>query len=182
LNATTRMTDDIQELTREIKDIEEAISKSYVANLLIEGPSKWEWWRVKKGEWENLSATGKMEWLTGLLDKMAKEYGVHSDTSVMDKESGDISVTVYGLKSPRISESCKAELASYHKLGDEEKDEAFDKMESDGPLEWLYFFEDVYPSSHLIYVHYSTNVEAYGIFCETYKDMLDVVHLVLGAS
>jgi hypothetical protein len=154
--------------------------------IFVEHPSKWEWWRVKDGEWDNLSRTGRMDWLAGELIEMAKEYGLHSDLPVLKRETDDVSIIVYGLKTPPITKATIDKVDEFSGLGiddwTDEVDKKHDEMLEDEGCSFYYFFKDVYPSSHLVYVHYSNIIEAYGVFCASWKDMLDVVSLVSGGK
>lgn len=161
-------------------------------------PVRWEWWAVKKGEW--IRFTYEMDWLAGELLEMAREYGVISDTPILDIDKQFMSITVYGLRHIPISANaiqavveCKniSRLAGEARsAGNDEmatelegKEEAvFDSWADNSPESWLYFFEHVYPSSHLVYIHYMGGIDAYGIFCNSYKDMLDVVGKVTSAQ
>ena len=159
-------------------------------NSEIEAPSRWEWWRVSNGEWNDLV----INWLSGTFSEMAKEYGVHSEKPILDIDNGHVSIVVYGLKNWIVSNQSKASVAKYNELIDaqlvsygkgnieesekteKEADLLYDSWNENSSAQWFYFFEPVYPSSHLVYVSYG-NIETHGIFCEKYKDMLDVVAL-----
>lgn len=141
---------------------------------------KWGWWRVKDGAW--VDKFSELDWLTGELGEMAEEYGVHAPEPIMTKQDGETVLAVYSLQAPLLAQSDWEEIARYRSLRQSDEraaEELLDSWDLRTGMAWLYFFEPVYPSSHLVYVHYGDNVEAYGVFCATWKDMLDVVKAVL---
>jgi hypothetical protein len=135
-------------------------------------PRKWQWWRVSGGVWKE----PELDWLTGSLPGMVEEYGGYHRLPMIEQDYADLSITVFSLTKFVGSEIIK-QLSEYNAMSNEEQDEARNGWEEDSPIRWLWFFEHVYPSSHLVFVHYGL-IEAHGIFCATYKDMLDVVQLV----
>lgn len=165
----------------------------------VSSPLVWTWWRIQKGEWINLSAGYKLDWLTGELDEIAAEYGVNYPKPMLERSGENTEITVYSLKvrryHPDTLKGIKERLGQYRQDGlnkdltdeeDQALDEAFEKWrEEDEDRDWMYFWEPVYPSAYLLYVHYlrgkDNYTEAHGMFCETYKDLLEVLRL-LGVS
>lgn len=140
-------------------------------------PLKWQWWRVAEGEWKET----ELDWLEGTLTEIVKKYGGYIERPMIERDFDNLSLGVYSLCRKGISPAVKVQLSEYHAMSDEDQDKAHEEWESNSPVEWLWYFEGVYPSSHLIFVHYGL-IEAYGIFCKTFKDMLDAVKLLRGGA
>lgn len=143
------------------------------------GVRKWVWMRAASGGLIEIN----LDWLDGELSEMAAEFGGFSAAPVLEKTlDGNVEISIYSLDRKRISESDKSDLeeavnsAAYRETGEHDD---LDSWINDGDKRgWYYFFKPVHPSSHVIFVHYGSvfgYVEAYGIFCETYADMLNVL-------
>jgi hypothetical protein len=147
-------------------------------NDLIEGPIRWEWWRVLQGVWSQPD----LDWLSGTHEEMASTYGTNSNMPMFHRKTDGIHIAVFSLKAPFLTYEELAVFKSCEELDKEHRDVIYDEwFEADGALNWLWLWEDVYPSSHLVYVQYG-KVETHAIFCETYRDMLEVMQLVTWAK
>lgn len=142
---------------------------------------KWMWVYASSEGWKDLSV--RLNWLDGKLSEMVKEFGGYSDVPMIEIETTNSTVIVYSLDCPIIPEDCKADVHRARSM-DEIEDGSSDGeisqwINSDtDPRGWYYFFEPVYPSTHLVFVHYQVSrecIEVYGIFCASYFDMINVV-------
>jgi hypothetical protein len=141
----------------------------------IDPVRKWRWWRVEDDVWTN----PELDWLDGTLEEMVSEYGGYSEAPMLEYRERQVSIGVYSLDHRYFSAEQLQELADINALDDDSRFDIADHSH------WRWLFGDVHPSSHVIFVFYRKGdevIEAHGIFCRTYKDMLGVLRLLRGAG
>lgn len=143
----------------------------------------WFWWYVKHGEWHD--RRHELDFLDGQLEEMAREAGGGLTHIVFEKDTPTIDITVYFLTAHRLTseeQDLVGEWENHERTHTGIEIDEWENARPKGPP-WFYWFKSIHPSSYLVYIHWGVNnvvSEIHGIFCATYKDMVEVVKLHQG--